>query len=313
MPKHTTGNLLRKTARGARDILAYSLSLPERSVRSLAALVGGGTSLLTSVLLPDSLRGTTTYRVTIGLFQDFLIEKVADMARPPTEQPSVKERFMQRKFLGNALEAAGLFTIHLSPLWVLAIAADAASGSKVFLHHLTERLKANGVLPPDAQPTELVEILEGVQKVSAQTALAIDQPPLSRAELELLAKDMQENYTRVLTSSAQLVPESDELWRTMRELASRENISLEQLMGVMTIDAANLLKKSLGTVTAVGQTGITLLDESVLKSYRRTLGRIQEVGFDTYVNSEFKPFLQAAKAHFSFSRKTRLEHWIRGD
>lgn len=314
MPKDAAPNLWLKTVRSAREALAYGLSLPERSVRSLAALVGGGTSLLTSILLPDSLRGTTSYRVTVGLFEEFLIEKVADMKRTTVKQPELplKDRFVQRKFLGNALEAAGLLTVHLSPLWVLAGAADTASGGKVFLNRLTERLKANNVLPPEAEPTELVEILEIIQKVSSQTALAIDQPPLSRTELEQLAKDMQGSYAKVLSTGAQLVPEADELWRAMRELASRENISLEQLMGVMTIDAATFLKKSLGTVTAVGQTGMTLLDESVLQSYRRTLTRVKEVGFERYIDTEFKPFLQAAKAHFSYSRKTRLERWLTG-
>ena len=41
-----------------RQHLNYSLSLPERTVRSLAAVAGGTTTLLTDTLLPESMRQT---------------------------------------------------------------------------------------------------------------------------------------------------------------------------------------------------------------------------------------------------------------
>ena len=40
----------------------YLVSLPERAIRSAAALVGGTSLLLTETLLPDVVRSTTTYR-----------------------------------------------------------------------------------------------------------------------------------------------------------------------------------------------------------------------------------------------------------
>ena len=57
----------------------YLLSLPERTVRSLAAVAGGTTTLLTDALFPDALRGTTLYRIFVGDAQRFIISKVAQV------------------------------------------------------------------------------------------------------------------------------------------------------------------------------------------------------------------------------------------
>ena len=65
---------MRDFVNAAYNRLLYTLSLPERGLRALASIIGGTTSLLTNVLLPDSLRQSTTYTVTIGLLQQYVIE-----------------------------------------------------------------------------------------------------------------------------------------------------------------------------------------------------------------------------------------------
>lgn len=59
----------------------YLLSLPERTLRSMAAVAGGTTSLLTEALFPEALRGTTLYKVFVGDTQRFIITKVAQVQR----------------------------------------------------------------------------------------------------------------------------------------------------------------------------------------------------------------------------------------
>jgi hypothetical protein len=291
--------------------VAYALSLPERTVRSVAALVGGGTSLLTDTLLPASLRGSSSYRITVGLFQEFLIERVAGIEREAkVGQVRLKDKFIQRKMLGNVLEAAGLLTMRLSPLWVLAIAADAAGGSKTFLNRLVEQLKINKVIPEDAAPSELEDVLAAIQAASHTSAAAVDMPPLSREELARLAEDMKMSYAKVFEETGDLVGKLDELWEGMKLLARKENISLERLMGIMTVDAANFVKKSIGSVAAVGQTGVNLFDEAILDSYRKTLEQVSKEGIDGYLNKHLAPFLNAAKEHFNPKRRTWLERLL---
>jgi hypothetical protein len=288
--------------------LMYILSLPERTVRSLAALAGGTTTLLAETLFPKSFRGTTTYRVTIGMMQQFILERVAGMKSEIREdQAKLGDDYVQRKMAGTALEAAGLLTMGASPLWVLAILGDAAGGSKVFLNHLVKYLKENGVVAEETEATELVDVLEAVQEASSKSATTIDMPPLSREELSKLADEMKASYSRVFRSTTNLMPRLEAIWKSMEGLAHRENISIERLGGIMTVDAASWSKKAARMALATGRTGAELFDEKILDSYRKTLAAASAQGIDKYMSDHMRPFMQSAKAHFNPAQKTWTE------
>jgi hypothetical protein len=292
----------------ARQRLMYTLSLPERTLRSLAALVGGTSILLAETLFPKSLRGTTTYKVTIGLMQQFIIERVAGIKNKISEgHAQLGEDYVQRKMAGTALEAAGLLTMGYSPLWVFAILGDAAGGSKVFLNRLVKYLKENDVVTEDIEATELVDVLEAVQEASSKSASTIDTPPLSREELSKLANEMKFSYGRVFKSTKNLTPRLEAIWKNMEQLALRENISIERLVGIMTVDAAIWSKKGMGIAVATGQTGAELFNEKVLDSYKKTLAITSEQGIDKYLSSHMRPFMQSARAHFDPTQKTWTE------
>jgi hypothetical protein len=294
------------------EVVGYTLSLPERSFRSLAALVGGTTSLLTDSLLPEVLRDTTTYRVTVGLFQKFLVEKMGGVktADGQIDKSQLRDKFVRRKLLGNMLEAAGLLTMRFSPLWLLAIAGDAAGGSKVFLNRLIDHLKTNGVIDPSAEPSELVDVLAAVQEASVKSATALDMPPLSRDELSKLASEMKESYSKVLQTSSDLIPDLTKVWDDMEDVANKQKVPLEELMGMMVFEAASLLDKTVGTVNAVGKTGVELFDENIVQSYRRTLERVSADGVDGYLSNHYHPFWDAVKGHFDIDKKTWLEQKV---
>lgn len=293
--------------------LGYLLSLPERTLRSLAAVTGGTTSLLTETLFPEVLRGTTLYKVFLGDTQRFLVEKVAQVQREAGEGRAdadagdSQEDYMQRKIAGTALEAAGLLAMHLSPLWVFAIAADAAAGSNEFLQRLVVQLKRNNVLPPDAEIAGLHDLLAAIQETSRRSAAAVDAPPLSPEEISKLAGEMTENYGRMFASVTNLLPRFETLWKRMESLASQENVSLERLGGILTMDVAEWSRKGFGAVLAVGQTGADLFGERVLASYERTLDAVAREGVAGYLSRQMRPFLQAAMDAFSPARKTWIE------
>ena len=294
--------------------LAQLLSLPERTLRSLAAIAVGASTLVTESVFPESLRETTTFKVTIGMMQQYILEKVAQIEGDyPAGETDISDDFAQRKLAGTALEAAGLFTMGFSPLWVFAIAGDAAGGSKVYLRRLIERLKENGVMAQDDQATELVDVLEAVQAAANKSAIAVDIPPLSRETLAALAEDMQAGYAKAFASTLDLLPRLDEIWARMQQMNKQENISLERLGGVMALEAISLSKKGAGLVMAAGQTGVELLDEKILDSYRDTLRQASNLGLDGYIRQHMRPFLQTAKAHFEFSQKTWTESLLRGN
>ena len=292
----------------SRQRLMYILSLPERMIRSLAALAGGTITLLAETLFPKSFRGTTTYRVTIGMMQQFIVERVAGMKSEIREdQAKLGDDYVQRKMAGTALEAAGLLTMGASPLWVFAILGDAAGGSKIFLNRLVKYLKENGVMAEETQATELTDVLEAVQEASSKSATTIDTPPLSHEELSKLADEMKASYSRVFRSTTNLMPRLEAIWKNMEQLALRENISIERLGGIMTVDAASWSEKGMGIALATGRTGAELFDEKILDSYRKTLATASEQGIDKYMSDHMRPFMQSAKAHFDPEQKTWTE------
>lgn len=296
-----------------RQRLTHVLSLSERTVRSLSTVAVGASTLLTETLFPEALRGTTTYQVTIGMMQQYIIEQVAGMEGEASEgHVELGDDYVQRKMAGTALEAAGLLTVGFSPLWVFAIVSDAAGGSKVYLNRLVQHLKENGVLAEETEVTELVGVLETIQQATSRSATAVDMPPLSREELSALADEMKAGYGRAFEHTADLMPQLDDIWERMEQLTRRENISIERLGGLMTVNAVSWSEKIAGMMLAAGRTGAELFDEKILDSYRRTLVAASEQGVHKYVTDHMRPFLQTARSHFDSGRTTWIERRLGG-
>jgi len=293
-----------------RERLGYVLSLPERTLRSLAALAGGTTSLLSEMLFPDVLRDTTLYKIFVGDTQRFVIEKVAEVKKESDAEQDTEaqgEDYLQRKMIGGALETAGLFAMHFSPLWVFALAGDAASGGQVFLDRLVEQLKRNRVLAEDAEIKNITELFVAMQEMAQKSATNIDTPPLTREEVTKAAQEMTESYKNMFAKATNLIPRLETIWQKMQEISRRENISIERVSGILTVDVASWGKKGIAAVLAVGQTGSELFGEKVLDSYANTLDNVTEQGVTNYLNDRMNPFLKAAAAHFNPDTKTWTE------
>jgi hypothetical protein len=290
------------------------LSLSERTIRSLAAIIGGASTFLTQNLLPESLRGTTIYSVTIGMMQQYIVQRVARMeTEAAADRVQLDEAYVQRKMAGTVLETAGLLTIGFSPLWVFAIAGDVAGGTRIYYHRLVEQLKEDGILDQDAEPSGMVDLLEAIQETSSTSATAIDTPPLSREELAQMASEIRASYSRVLGHVAEPRQQLDAVWARMRALAQRESISIERLSGIMSMDAASSSKSRAAAALMAGQVGVELFDEKILDSYRQTLASVREQGIDSFLRDHMRPFMETASAHFDPGRTTWIEDRLGGD
>ena len=100
------------------------------------------------------------------------------------------------------------------------------------------------------------------------------------------------------------MPEIDSMWETMESVTKRENISMETLMGYMTLDA---MKHGANVAWSASKAGAQIFDEKIIESYRETIANISEEGADNYLSNHFRPFLDAAKDHFDASKKTWIE------
>jgi hypothetical protein len=301
-------------SKGKRISMDYLLSLPERSIRALAALVGGTSIFLAETLLPDSLRGTTIYKLIIGDTQRFLIERVAQMELEGQSfvlSHEIPKNYVQRKAAGTVLEAAGLLAFHFSPLWVFAIAGDASSGSKVFLERLTKHLKEKGIVPEEAVVHDLVDLVEATQTASRITVKAVDTPPLSRKELAALVDDLKVAYGEVFLQVPELAGHFNRLWKQMEEISELENISISELSGVMAIQVASMGRKGVGAILAMGKTSSELFGERILQNYRETLDLISKRGIKAYLQQYMAPFMERSIQHFERSRESWTEQKMR--
>jgi hypothetical protein len=247
------------------------------------------------------------------MLQQFVIEKVADMeSEVAEEETDLPDDYVQKKIAGTALEGVGFCAVGLSPLWVLAIAGDVAGGSKVYLNRLVENLKENGMVAEEAEITDLVDVLKAVQTATSKSATVTDMPPLSREELSETAEELKASYGEAFKGTGDLMPELDGIWDKMTQLASRENISVERLSGIMTVDAMSQGKRGVDTAVVTGKTGAQMFDEKILDSYRETLAGVSEQGADNYIRDHFQPFLKSAKSHFDASQMTWTEKKLKG-
>lgn len=298
-----------------RKQLGYLLSIPERTVRSLAAVGGGTTLLLTETLIPRTLQESTLYRVTIGDLQQFLIEQVAQMDRAVLAHVKTRDlerNFMPRRMAGSVVDAAGLLWIRFSPLWIFAIASDAANGSKVFLHRLVDQLKQNGVLATETEVNSLTELLDALHAASDSSAQAVNMPPLSEADIRETAVTLRQSYGRLFATTSNLMPRMESLWTQMETVSAQEGTTTTKVSGMMTLDLVAWSKKGAGAVTAVGQTGGELIGEHILDSYAHTLRSIGEEGLPQYFTRVMRPFADTAVAHFDANRLTWTEKIVTG-
>lgn len=290
--------------------LALSYSLPERLARALGSLIGGSTLLLTKTLIPSALKNSNSYRFTFGMFQSFLIKNVAQLDDFQTDT-ELQEHFLNRKLLGTSLEAAGLLTMHLSPVWIFAIASDAAKGGQVFLSRLVHHLKEHDVIAENSNPESLEQVLLSIHDMGRQGATAIDTPPLTMLEVEELAAQLRESTASLRKNSANLLPRFEAIWNQISQVASQENLSTEQVLGMLSVSAASIAQTSVGTAGALGKTGFYFLDEIILNDYKETLADISDTGYLGYMQQNMQPFVQKAQSHFNFKNETRSQTWFK--
>ena len=142
---------------------------------------------------------------------------------------------------------------------------------------------------------------------AARTDDQAHQTDAQRSELETVTDDLVTSYGSVFSKGQPLLTRFEDLFSRMDQVSTREGVSIEEVSGIMTIDAARLQKTSIGTGLAIGQTGSELFVEQILDSYQRTLDRINQEGIGYYLSKSLMPFLEAAVGHLNPSKRTWTE------
>jgi aconitate hydratase len=273
----------------------FVVSLPERIVRAVAALVGGTVHETAQLLLPRLVRRSRLYEATAKNLLRITIELVGDVERPGGEAAAEFERSPRklavRKGAGNVVELGSIFAFGFSPLWILAAAADVSRGTRVYLDALVDELKEAGVIAREAELGSVDELLAALEGASGTTARLIDIPPLELEGLKQSLRDLRED--------AGGLPRPDELAAVYSALvheADREQKSLLEVsvgMGMAFFNAAR----------HVGR-------QHVLDPYTEDLKPVRDEGFGAYALRVGRPYADAIGRHFDPRRGTLTERGI---
>ena len=111
----------------------------------------------------------------------FLTEDIAGVQKQVEDaaEDPVGEHFLARKAVGNFLDWTSFLTLHISPMWILAIVSDVAYGSKSYVLELARELQAQGLIAPDSTIHHIDDILDAIQDASGRTATMFDAPPIN--------------------------------------------------------------------------------------------------------------------------------------
>jgi len=281
--------------------LVYALSLPERALRSTAAALGGVSKLMTNTLLPKSVRGLSFYKYFVGNTQKFLIESIGEVRSG--EGKSLPGDYLPRKIVGNIADAAGIFAFHFSPVWFFALVGDAATGTQGYLRRVTAELEKDGAIPAGTTIDSVDRLLEALARASASSAMPIDTPPLSKADLLALKEEISSSYAALYRRSADALPSLDSLWDGLMEIRRREKLPLLKVSGAMAFAATKAAGKATGG----------LFYEKILLSYAESISEVRATGFVPFFSGAAKPYLDAVAGAFSVSKKTLIERWLGTD
>jgi hypothetical protein len=261
--------------------LTFLVSLPERLVRAAAAVLGGATRETADLVLPRLVRRSRFYEATAKNLLRITIELIGGVqqAGPADELEPSTGKLAARKTVGNAMELGSIAAFGFSPLWILAAAADATRGTRVYLEAFVGELKSSGIIREDAEFASVGELLEALEDTSGGAARLIDVPPL---ELRALRRSLAE-----LRTDATDLPSPGELaaaFRGLRTTAEREKRSL--------------LETSAGIGFAFFNAAMHVGRQHVLDPYTADLAPVRNEGFATYATRVAKPYADAVRTHF---------------
>ncbi len=301
--------------------LTYSLSIPERAVRGTTAIVSGLVGESAQLLIPGAFQNSRTYKTFVSQMLDFLSRDVGGVQKTDpnsagssdqtTTNPQV-ENFVARKTIGNFVELAGLATLHVSPLTLLAIASDVAYGSKVYLNELATELRKQGIVDEKSTINGVQDLLDAIGNVTGTTAQSLDLPPLTLQEIRKSLANTVEAVRKIDVTKVLPQAEIDRLWQDMKTVGEQQNVGLFQLGSAMAMySLSQVTNVGKGAVASVQVAGI-LFDRQILDHYRTGLGSISEKGFYGFLAESSRPYIDAVWTNFSTGRPTITEDLLSG-
>jgi hypothetical protein len=281
----------------------YLLSLPERLVRSGAALAGGLMRELGSVAIPAGVRRTKSYQTMVEIALRFMIEQLGEVKGVYPSQGELAANFLLRRTAGHGLELAGLIAFRASPVWILAALADISGAGRQIVQEIAEAMKQEGLLERDAKFENIDQLLDGLERTAGWAADVVNVPPLDVAGLRKEWAVFRESVSRIPPRNLPSAQRVRANWEELKQEAAAQGRTVFQLSSIMAVAAVartpqTLLRLARAANRAVWRTG-QLFGGGLLDHYSQTLRDIDARGYAAYWAEAFRPYLHAAAAQFS--------------
>jgi hypothetical protein len=304
-----------KSAKSSARVASYVISLPERVVRSAAALAGGLIREIGDVSLPAAVRRTKTYQMMVDIALRFMIEQVGEVKGVYSSGGQLADNFLARRTAGHGIELAGLLAFRASPVWIMAALADVSGAGRHIVQEIAAALKQDGLLQGDAKFENVDQLLEGLEKTSSQIADLCNAPPLDVAGLRREWATFRAAVAKIPPRNLPSAGFLRQHWEELQAEAAVQNRSVFELSSVMAVSAiarvpVTLLRLGRAANRGVWRSGQTL-GASVLLHYSQVLAEIHERGYAAYWAEEFQPYLRAAAGQFSPKHRSLTVRWLK--
>ncbi|WP_442482806.1 hypothetical protein [Aeoliella sp. SH292] len=295
------------------NYLLYTLSLPERALRSTVGVAGGMVREGANLLLPQAFRSSKSYEIVVQQGLDFMTRDIAGvkLAGSENDTPQI-EGYVAKKTVGGFVEMASLATLHLSPALLLAVVSDVAYGSQTYLKELSLELKREGVIAEDSTIDHASDLLEAIRESSALSAQVFDTPPLSIEGITQAIEQTTNSVSKIDPTKVLPAAEIDRLWREMHEVARGEEVTLLEVSGAMTLHTLNRLGRAgQGALSGITIAG-SLFDRHVVDHYRVALTDIHSRGYYNTLAEVSQPYIAAVWENFSTEKSTITQDLLTG-
>jgi hypothetical protein len=268
----------RRLKKAGTRIGVYLLSLPERLLRSGAALAGGLIRELGDVAVPATFRRTQTYQTMVEIAVRYMIEELGEVKGVYPTQGELAENFLLRRTAGHGLELAGLIAFRASPVWILAALADISGAGRQIVQEIADAMKEEGLLERDAKFQNVDQILDGLESTAGWAAKVVNLPPLDVGGLRREWETFRESVARIPPRNLPSAERIRAQWEDLKLAAAAQNRSVFQLSSIMAVAAISrtpetLLRLARAANRAVWRAG-QFFGRSVLEDYGQTLREI---------------------------------------
>ncbi len=292
------------TEKSVYDYLTYSLSLPERALRTTSGVLGGVVRESAGLLVPQAFRDSKCYTTLVQQTLDFMCDDIGGVARDEVDKAGKIEDYVARKTVGNFVEMASLATLHASPMLLLAVVSDVAYGSQTYLKEFADELRREGLIDEHSTIDHAGDLLDALRETTGTAASVFDTPPLSidglRESIDATTKSASRmDPTKVLPRA-----EIDRLWADMQQIASKQDVSLLEVSGAVTLYSLDSIANvGTGALTGMRVAG-SLLDRHVIDHYQQALGEIHRRGYYATLAESSGPYIEAVWKNFSTDTPT---------